>query len=202
VQVNFSTANGTAIGSGSAADYVPRSGTVTFAPGITNQQITVGVRGDRIFENDETFLVNLTAPVNGMIGDGQATATIQNDDAMPTVSVTDVTVTGAEYDPDKRDLPRLALGRQRFTCGRDVCDASGTAEAGIDFSNRVGQLTFTAGTPFLTQNVAIVVYGDTTPEVNETFFLHLTSATNATIARTLGTWNDRQRRWHWTDAPP
>jgi len=186
VQVNFSTANGTAIGSGSTADYVPRSGTVTFAPGITNQQITVGVRGDRIFENDETFLVNLTAPVNGMIGDGQATATIQNDDTMPTVSVTDVTVT------EQNTTPTNAIFRVSLSGGSGLpvvvtfATTSATAEAGIDFSNRVGQLTFTAGTPFLTQNVAIIVYGDTTPEVNETFFLNLTSATNATIARTSG----------------
>jgi uncharacterized repeat protein (TIGR01451 family) len=186
VRVNFSTANGTAIGSGSTADYVPRSGTVTFAPGTTNQQITVGVRGDRIFENDEAFLVNLTAPVNGMIEDGQAAATVLNDDAMPTVTVTDATVT------EQNTTTTNAIFRVSLSSGSGLpvvvtfAAASGTAEAGIDFSNRVGQLTFTAGTPFLTQNVAIIVFGDTTPEVNETFFLHLTSATNATIARASG----------------
>jgi len=186
VRVNFSTANGSAFGSGSTADYVPRSGTVTFAPGTTNQQITVGVRGDRIFENDEAFLVNLTAPVNGMVEDSQATATILNDDTMPTVTVTDVTVT------EQNTTPTNAIFRVSLSSGSGLpvtvtfAAASGTAAAGIDFSNRIGQLTFTAGTPFLTQNVAIIVYGDTTPEVNETFFLHLTSATNATIARASG----------------
>jgi len=186
VQVNFSTANGTAIGSGSTADYVPRSGAATFAPGMTNLQITVGVRGDRVFENDETFLINLTTPVNGMIGDGQATATIQNDDAMPTVSVTDVTVT------EQNTTTTNAIFRVSLSGGSGLpvvvtfAAASGTAEAGIDFSNRIGQLTFTAGTPFLTQNVALLVYGDTTPEPNETFFLHLTSVTNVTIARASG----------------
>ncbi len=186
VQVNFGTANGTATGSGSTADYVPRSGTVTFAPGTTNQLIAVGVRGDRIFENDETFLINLTTPVNGTIEDSQATATIRNDDTMPTVSVTDVTVT------EQNTTLTNAIFRVSLSSGSGLpvvvtfAAASGTADAGIDFSNRIGQLTFTAGTPFLTQNVAIIVYGDTAPEVNETFFLHLTSATNATIARTSG----------------
>jgi uncharacterized repeat protein (TIGR01451 family) len=186
VRVNFSTANGTAIGSGSTADYVPRSGTVTFAPGTTNQQITVGVRGDRIFESDEAFLVNLSAPVNGMVGDGQATATVLNDDAMPTVSITDVTVT------EQNTTTTNAIFRVSLSGGSGLpvvvtfAAASGTAEGGIDFSNRIGQLTFTAGTLFLTQNVAIMVYGDTTPEVNETFFLHLTSATNATVVRASG----------------
>ena len=186
VRVNFSTANGTAIGSGSTADYVPGSGTVIFAPGTTNQQVTVGVRGDRIFENDETFLVNLTAPVNGTIEDGQATATIQNDDGMPTVSIADATVT-EQNTTTTNAIFRVSLSS---VSGLPVVvtfvAASGTADAGVDFSNRIGQLTFTAGTPFLTQNVAIIVYGDTTPEVNETFFLNLISATNATIARTSG----------------
>jgi hypothetical protein len=144
------------------------------------------VRGDRIFENDETFLINLTAPVNGTIEDGQGTATIQNDDAMPTVSVTDVTVT------EQNTTTTNAIFRVSFSGGSGLpvvvtfATASDTAQGGIDFSNRIGQLTFTAGTPFLTQNVAIIVYGDTTPEVNETFFLRLTSATNATIARPSG----------------
>ena len=186
VRVNFSTANGTAIGSGTTADYVPGSGIVTFAPGTTNQQITVGVRGDRIFESDETFLINLTAPVNGMIGDGQAAATVLNDDAMPTVSVTDVTVT-EQNTTTTNAIFRVSLsGASGLPVVVTFGAAGGTAEAGIDFSNRIGQLTFTAGTPFLTQNVVIIVFGDTTPEVNETFFLQLTSATNATIARPSG----------------
>jgi len=186
VRVNFSTANGTATGSGTTADYVPRSGTVTFAPGTTNQQVSVGVRGDRVFENDETFLVNLTSPVNGTIGDGQAAATVLNDDAMPTVSVTDVTVT-EQNTTTTNAIFRVSLsGVSGLPVVVTFSTASGTAETGIDFSNRIGQLTFTAGTSFLTQNVAIIVYGDTTPEVNETFFLRLTSATNATIARISG----------------
>jgi uncharacterized repeat protein (TIGR01451 family) len=186
VRVNFSTANGTAIGSGASADYVPRSGTVTFAPGTTSQQITVGVRGDRFFENDETLLVNLTAPINGTVEDGQGVVTILNDDAMPTVTVTDVTVT------EQNTTATNATFRVSLSIGSGLPVvltygvAGSTATAGVDFSNRVGQLTFTAGTPFLTQNVAIAVYGDVMPEVNETFFLHLLSATNATIARAAG----------------
>jgi hypothetical protein len=102
------------------------------------------------------------------------------------VTVTDVTVT------EQNTTTTNAIFRVSLSSGSGLpvvvtfAAASGTAEAGIDFSNRIGQLTFTAGTPFLTQNVAIIVYGDTTPEMNETFFLHLTSATNATLARTSG----------------
>ena len=123
---------------------------------------------------------------DAMIEDGQATVTVLNDDAMPTVSVTDVTVT------EQNTTTTNAIFRVSLSGGSGLPVVvtfgaeSGTAEAGIDFSNRVGQLTFTAGTPFLTQNVAIIVYGDTMPEVNETFFLHLTSVTNATIGRASG----------------
>ena len=42
--------------------------------------IAVDVTGDTMIEPDETFFVNLAAPVNATIADSQATATIRNDD--------------------------------------------------------------------------------------------------------------------------
>ncbi|MFK7816797.1 MAG: OmpA family protein [Gammaproteobacteria bacterium] len=44
------------------------------------------MNGDTNVELDETFLVNLSAPVNATINDAQGQGTIQNDDATPAVS--------------------------------------------------------------------------------------------------------------------
>jgi uncharacterized repeat protein (TIGR01451 family) len=186
IRVNFSTANGTATGSGSAADYVPRSGTVIFLPGSTSQVVTVGIRGDRIFENDETLLLNLTAPVNAMIDDNQGVATIVNDDPLPMVSITDVTVTEGNTGATNAVFRVSLSGGSGLPVIVTYEVAAGTATPGVDLTNRFGQITFTAGTLILTQSLPIQVYGDLTPEPHETFFLNLTSVQNATLAREQG----------------
>jgi Calx-beta domain/PA domain len=60
-------------------DYVTSSGTVTFTPGQTSRTFTVAIKGDTEDESDETFLVNLSAPTNASIADGQAVGTIIDD---------------------------------------------------------------------------------------------------------------------------
>jgi hypothetical protein len=94
VTVDFATADGTAT---APTDYTSNSGTVTFAPGVTSQPVTVLVNGDTTFEPNETFFVNLSnASSNGNITDAQGQATIVNDDAAPPVVdvATDVIVNG------------------------------------------------------------------------------------------------------------
>ena len=75
ITVDFATSAGTATANN---DYLTTTGTVTFAPGVTSQTISVPVLGDTSFEADETFFVNLTN--NSFILDGQGQATIVNDD--------------------------------------------------------------------------------------------------------------------------
>src|SRR5207249_68573 len=81
ISVNYATANITATLADN--DYQSASGTLTFAPGQTVQTITVLVNGDSTFESDESFFVNLSAPLNATIGDGQGVGTILNDDCQP-----------------------------------------------------------------------------------------------------------------------
>jgi PKD repeat protein/DNA/RNA endonuclease G (NUC1) len=77
VKVNYSTANGTAT---AGVDYTAMSGTLTFAPGQTSQTVVIPVTGDRITENNETILLNLTNPVNATIADTQGIGTITDND--------------------------------------------------------------------------------------------------------------------------
>src|SRR5262245_6059889 len=69
VTVHFATADGTA--TAASNDYQATSGDLTFNPGDTSQTITVAVNGDATPEPDETFLVNLSNPVNAQFTDGQ-----------------------------------------------------------------------------------------------------------------------------------
>ena len=63
------------------SDYAPFSSrTVTIKVGRTAATTTVHVKGDRALEPDETYMVQLSSPVNARISDGQGIGTILNDD--------------------------------------------------------------------------------------------------------------------------
>lgn len=85
VTVNYATGNGSATTADN--DYVSTSGTLTFAPGDLTKQIPVTINGDTTVEPDETFVVDLTAPVNASITDNQGQGTIKNDDVAVTADV-------------------------------------------------------------------------------------------------------------------
>lgn len=76
--VNFATADGSAT---AGSDYQAANGTLTFNPGDTTKTIAITINGDTINGEDETFLVNLSNPVNATISDNQGVGTIENDDA-------------------------------------------------------------------------------------------------------------------------
>jgi hypothetical protein len=83
VTVNYATANGTAV---APADYTAiATATLSFAPGQTSRTIAVTIRSDSVDEADETFTVNLSAPVNATIADGTGIGTIRDaaDDVPP-----------------------------------------------------------------------------------------------------------------------
>ena len=56
------------------------AGSLTFVAGERSKAVAVQVVGDRTAETDETFALNLSAPVNATLARGAATATIVNDD--------------------------------------------------------------------------------------------------------------------------
>jgi hypothetical protein len=78
VTVGFATTNGTAAGPG---DFVPTSGTLSFAAGETERSVAVQVVRDLQDEEDETFAVALSSPTNGTLGDASAAGLIRDDDA-------------------------------------------------------------------------------------------------------------------------
>jgi hypothetical protein len=86
VTVDFATADGTAVAPG---DYTAASGTLTFAPGVTSQPVTVSTNSDTLVEGTEQFFVNLSnATGNVVIADGTGVGTIVSDgpDLPPTAN--------------------------------------------------------------------------------------------------------------------
>src|SRR6185436_10826429 len=90
ISVDFATSNRTAI---AGVDYLPVSGTVHFPPGSTSQPVIVKIIGDVLDEPSETYEVNLFSPVNAAIIDSQALGRINDDDATPSLRISDTTVT-------------------------------------------------------------------------------------------------------------
>lgn len=107
VTVQFATNDGSA--TVADFDYVAASGTLTFAPGEVAKPVPVTVFGDARFEPDETFTLNISNPLNGVVVDAQGVATIVNDD--PTgPAVNDTTVNQGIVSGAARLLPRLPGG--------------------------------------------------------------------------------------------
>src|SRR5207248_10268953 len=70
-------------------DYNAASGSILFSPGQTVQHVNVPIIGDKKFEPDETFKVNLSTPYHATILKGTGTGTIVNDDTLSDLSLTD-----------------------------------------------------------------------------------------------------------------
>ena len=77
VRVDWATAAGTATAD---VDYISTGGTAIFPPFSVSQTVQVAVIGDFEPEIDETFSVNLSAPVNATIADPTGIGTIIDDD--------------------------------------------------------------------------------------------------------------------------
>ena len=81
VEINWITADNTAEDEMGDGDYDSNGGTLTFINGGSlSQQITVIVNSDDLVEQNESFYVNLSNPVNTAILDGQGIGTITNHD--------------------------------------------------------------------------------------------------------------------------
>ena len=182
VTVRYATADGTAT---AGSDYVWTSGTLTIPAGSTSGTVAVPVVGDTLNEANETFTVKLSSPTNAIVATATGTGTILNDDPVPTLSIGNVSL------PEGNSGTTNAVFTVKLSAasGRAVtvhyATADGTATAGSDYTAKSGTLTIPAGSTSGT--IAVPVIGDTIVEPNETFFVNLSSPTNATIAVAKGT---------------
>jgi len=182
INVNFATTAGTAT---SGTDYTPVSGTVSFAPGEISKLVTVTVLGDLVNEANETFNVDLTAPVNATIADSRGVVTIQENDPLPSISINDISVSEGNSGTKTATFTLVLSAASARNVTVTYGTADGTATAATDYTARTGNLTFTAGATAVT--VAITVRGDVTLEPNETVLVNLTNPVNATIGKATGT---------------
>lgn len=189
VTVNYATADGTATaGSG---DYSAGSGTVTFNPGETSKSITVFVNGDTVVEPNETFTVNLSGAVNATIADSQGVGTIVNDDASPiTVSINDVaqlegTGRNGTYTDFVFTVSLSGPSTQQVSVNFATANGSAVSSGNKpDYLATSGVLVFNPNET--SKTIVVRVTRDKFNEGNETFFVNLSGAVNASIADSQG----------------
>ena len=176
--VNYSTSLGTA----ESNDFTAIGNThVDFAPGETSKTVVVKVNGENNYEIDETFFLNLTTPTNATIADAQGVGTIINDDAIPTISINNITNIEAS---SSFSFTVTLSNPSEAPITVQFATADGTATAGADYVAASGTITFTSLLTSVSLDVSYL--SDTLDEDNETFFVNLTNPTNATIANGQG----------------
>jgi Calx-beta domain/FG-GAP-like repeat/FG-GAP repeat len=167
----------------SAVDFQPVSGTLTFAPGVTTQSITVPIVNDALNEFRESFNLRLYHPVNGFVRKEHAVASINDDaDPVPSVSIADVSVVEGNSGTTSAKFNVVMSSQSGKLVSLIYSTADGTATGGSDFQAASNQVLNIA--PGLTSTViSIPVNGDISVEPDETFSVSLSNALNSTIAR-------------------
>jgi hypothetical protein len=177
VTVNYATSDGTAV---AGSDYTAVAGSLTFAPLETSKSINVPIINDTVDEVDETINLNISDAVNATITRAQGTSVLRDNDG-PTISINDISVAEGNSETTIARFT-VSLSAQSVQSVRvNFSTHDGTAVLDSDYEPRFNSsLTIPAGATSGTLSVAL--YGDTTYEPDETFFVNLTSALNGTIA--------------------
>jgi len=189
VTVHYETVDGTAT---AGSDYVAASGDVVIPAGQTSHTFTVAVLGDRLAEPTETLAVNLSAPVNATIADGQGLGTILDNE--PRISINDVARSEGKGNKTTLFTFTVTLSAaydQPVTMSYQTVNGTATT-ADNDYIVKTGTLTFNPGET--TKTITIEVKADNKKESDETFYLDLiNNSSNSLFSkfRGIGTiWND------------
>ena len=182
VSVSWETQDGTAIGGLTCVnltDYLSDSGTVTIPSGQTTAMVSVNACGETIIEENENFVVALTAPVNAIVQFDKADGNILNDDGQPQLTVSDLVV----YEPTGGMVAgnfTVMISRsytQDITFNYSTSDD--TAIAGLDYVATSGNARITAGQTSV--NVAVNFSADSASEGPESMFLDVSNVANAVV---------------------
>jgi hypothetical protein len=169
VTVQLKTLDGMAKAGG---DYQAVNGVVTFNPGETFKLSSIIVNGDSLIEADESFIVDISNPLNASIADSQGIGIIRNDDA-PVVmteenteravaldSVTQMSgpfspVNSYNFSSDKRTRISLFVMNLELLPGEDASAVKVQAQdaKGRTYTLQVEYLATLPGFPWLTQAV-------------------------------------------------
>ena len=175
ITVAYQTSNVDAV---AGTDYVIKNGSITFNSGETTQPLSVIVNGDTSVEDNETFKVNLSTPVNATIADGDGIGTINNDD-IPTLTVNSLTV--VEGLNNNAIMTFTLSTPSNKNVSFNYITTGGTATAGQDYTPVSGNVIIPAGATTATLSIPIL-NDNVNEEPNETFNLVLSNPVGVVFA--------------------
>jgi hypothetical protein len=192
VTVNFATAAGTPNPATPDVDYTTTTGTLSFPActsspcptGSLTQTVTVPVLGDLLPEQDENFVVNLSGAVGASISDGQGRCTIVDNDGLPSLSISDVSVNEPATGNASAVFTVTLAPVSAAAVTVNYATADGTATQPGDYTSAAGLLSFSAGQS--TKTITVTVKSDAVSEPPETFLVNLTNPVNADLADDQG----------------
>ena len=162
----------------SGTDFVAKTGTVTIAANTLTTTISVVIKGDAVYERDETFYLKLNSATNAAILDNTGIGKIINDEALPKITILDAPTIIEGNSGTKQLIFTVKLDRASWTAVTvNFATADGTAKAATALS---GKLTFSAGQT--SKTIIVTTVGDTRKGVDETVFINLSSPVGAVIA--------------------
>ena len=181
LSINYSL-SGTAT---NGTDYAALNGIATFAAGDSIALIFVNPTEDIIFEGNETATLSLLTGTGYNVGaSNSSTITIADNDPQPQLTITDVILTEGNSGTQTANFAVKLSNPSAQTITVAYQTANVTATAGSDYIAQTGTITFNPGET--SKTVSVVINGDTTVEVNETFKVTLSTPVNATIADSEG----------------
>jgi hypothetical protein len=176
VGAQYQSRNGSAV----ANDYQGAVGSLTLLPGETTKTINAASNGDPVYEPDEDFFIDLSAPVNATIAVATGRGVIRNDDPLPTINVFNASATEGNSGPRNITFNVNLTNASYQTVTVSYATADGTATAGADYTATSGTVTFNPGET--SKTFVVEALGDTTDEVDETFTVSFSNASNAALA--------------------
>ena len=166
------------------------AGTVTFREGASVLAANVAVNASGQASFTTSALASgphtISATYNGTSKFATGSASlVQLVDVQPSIVINDVSVTeGNSGTTTAKFTVSLSAATHTLTASVNFATANGTATAGSDYQATNGTVSFTPGTT--TQTISVLVNGDFVIEPDETFFVNLSGASNATIADSQG----------------
>ena len=177
VRVDYETLSGTAT---EGQDFTSASGELVFAAGETSKTVTVPIIGDLVDEDNETFSLFLPRVQGATFADSSGEGTIADDDATPTLSVSDVSTLEGDAGTSQVTVTLTLSGPSGEFVSVDLQTLDGTATfADADFHSTSGTIVFQPGQTQRTLDLTVV--GDENNEPDEFFTVELSDIDGATL---------------------
>ncbi len=176
VSVQYATANGTAL---SGSDFTAKTGTLSFAAGVTTGNIVIPILNDTVLEANESFSVILATPVNASLGSTKtATVTILDDDTQIGFVASSASVKEASGASVTLSVNRT--GNINKATSVNFSTANGTALSSSDYTAKSGKLSWVAGDT-AAKTITVSLVNNSIKEALESFVINLSSPSGATL---------------------